>query len=264
MEKVVLTIGGSDSWAGGGVATDIKTLEQHGVFGVMALTCIAVADRIDDFTIRPLDSRLLEEQLVTISDSYELSAIKIGLLGTEELVEVVSRFLDKQTCPIVLDPVLAFKETDERYNERYTQAISKLCQKATMITPNLAEANMLSGSEVHSVEDVKDVASTLYSILKVPVVIKGGTRLNTHNAVDVFYDGMEWYILQAEKLDKQTVNGAGCSFSSAIAANLARGFSLYEAVSRAKEFVHHSIEQGYTLKDSTGNVWYSGGAYDEK
>ena len=264
MEKVVLTIGGSDSWAGGGVATDIKTLEQNGVFGVIALTCMAVAGTTADFIIRSLDSQLLEEQLITIADSYELSAIKIGLLSTQESVEVVSRFLETQSCPVVLDPVLAFKETDTRYDKEYTQAIKSLCKKATIITPNLEEASMLSGVKPHSVEDVKELAFKLCQALDVSVVIKGGTRLETQDAIDVLYDGLEWYILKAEKLDKQTVNGAGCSFASAIAANLACGLSLYEAVSRAKKFVHHSIERGFILKDGTGNVWYQRGTYDEK
>ncbi|MCW6652560.1 hydroxymethylpyrimidine/phosphomethylpyrimidine kinase [Aerococcaceae bacterium NML210727] len=263
MKRVVLTIGGSDSWAGGGVATDLKTMEAFGVFGVMALTCVAVADDVQGFVIRPLDAELFKQQLATLEASYDFHAIKIGLISTIEMVDIVSEFLSRQTCPIVVDPVLAFKETDERYDAAYVQGIAQLCRQATVITPNLVETMMLSGVDaIHSLAMAEEVGQQLHVQLGVPVIVKGGGRLATEGAIDILCYESGCQLFAASKLAQPTVNGAGCSFASAIAANLAQGVDLITAINRAKDFVHCSIENGYILKDGSGNVWYGGCKYE--
>lgn len=264
MTRVVLTIGGSDTWGGGGVATDLKTLDAFGVFGVMALTCIAVEDAVNGFAIRPLEATLLKQQLATLEASYTFDAIKIGLISQIEMVDIVADFLTRQTCPIIIDPVLAFKETDECYDRRYVEAIAQLCQQATVITPNLVEAMMLSGvTQIETLEEAEAVAIQLHKQLNVPVIVKGGGRLATEEAIDILAHSSKVQCFTAPKLARPTVNGAGCSFASGIAANLAQGYSLTQAIARSKDFVHHSIIRGYTMADGSGNVWYGGTHYEK-
>ncbi len=145
--KRILTIGGSDPFAGGGIQTDLKTFEDFGLFGLSALTSIGVLDTNGQFILESIPSELLERQLASIDQMTTLDGIKIGLLNSSEAIMVVRDFIKaKQNIPIILDPVLAFKETETVINQLYiSQLIEELFPLVTMITPNLAEAALLSG-----------------------------------------------------------------------------------------------------------------------
>lgn len=145
--KRILTIGGSDPFAGGGIQTDLKTFEDFGLFGLSALTSIGVLDMNGRFILESIPSELLERQLASIDQMTTLDGIKIGLLNSSEAIMVVRDFIKaKQNIPIILDPVLAFKETESVINQLYiSQLIEELFPLVTMITPNLAEAALLSG-----------------------------------------------------------------------------------------------------------------------
>ncbi len=145
--KRILTIGGSDPFAGGGIQTDLKTFEDFGLFGLSALTSIGVLDTNGRFIPESIPSELFERQLASIDQMTTLDGIKIGLLNSSEAIMVVRDFIKaKQNIPIILDPVLAFKETESVINQLYiSQLIEELFPLVTMITPNLAEAALLSG-----------------------------------------------------------------------------------------------------------------------
>ncbi len=145
--KRILTIGGSDPFAGGGIQTDLKTFEDFGLFGLSALTSIGVLDTNGRFILESIPSELFERQLASIDQMTTLDGIKIGLLNSSEAIMVVRDFIKaKQNIPIILDPVLAFKETESVINQLYiSQLIEELFPLVTMITPNLAEAALLSG-----------------------------------------------------------------------------------------------------------------------
>ncbi|HPR81021.1 MAG TPA: bifunctional hydroxymethylpyrimidine kinase/phosphomethylpyrimidine kinase, partial [Enterococcus sp.] len=138
MAKITLTIGGSDTWGGGGIQTDLKTFENLQTFGLSVLTCIAVAEN-DDFVIRPLPASLIHEQLQTIEQTFQLDGVKIGLLASAEIVDLVIDFCQRNRgkFPIILDPVLAFKETEQQLQQDYLQKIRELAQWVDLITPNL-------------------------------------------------------------------------------------------------------------------------------
>nr|MBC9708992.1 hydroxymethylpyrimidine/phosphomethylpyrimidine kinase [Enterococcus sp.] len=150
--KRILTIGGSDPFAGGGIQTDLKTFEDFGLFGLSALTSIGVLDTNGRFILESIPSELFERQLASIDQMTTLDGIKIGLLNSSEAIMVVRDFIKaKQNIPIILDPVLAFKETESVINQLYiSQLIEELFPLVTMITPNLAEAALLSGQALPS------------------------------------------------------------------------------------------------------------------
>lgn len=256
MPKKVLTIGGSDPFAGGGIQTDLKTFENHQVFGLSALTCIATASQ-NQFAVHDLAPELLAEQLASIPKNY-LDAIKIGLIHDVALMPIIKEFLkDNNQIPVVLDPVFAFKETTETYAQEYIHALQELFPLTTIITPNLIEAAQLSKLAITSEEQMAVAAKKIVNTGANAVAIKGGTRLPGPLAIDFVYDG-QYHPLTEPKISAVTINGAGCGFSSAIAANLALGYSLVASVSRAKSYVYESIIGGVLIEETFGSVWHGG------
>lgn len=255
MTKSILTIAGSDTLAGGGLQSDLKTFENYQLFGLTAITCIAVV-RNQEFEINDLPAELLEDQLNTIRDNLSLDGIKIGLIHSLRSIELIKPFLHSFNGPIVLDPVMAFKETDHVYSQSYREKLIELFSFATIITPNLKEAEILSQQKITNLEEMKQAAQKILTLGARSVVIKGGERLSGNFASDLFYDGIQFQHYSKPKLEKKTINGAGCSFASAIASNLVLGNDLSAAVRESKEFVYQGIENGLTLKNGEGNVWF--------
>ncbi|EOT39582.1 hydroxymethylpyrimidine/phosphomethylpyrimidine kinase [Enterococcus columbae] len=260
MTIIGLTIGGLDSWGGGGITTDLKTFENHQVFGLAALSTVAVEDEQNGFAIRNIANPLLQEQLSTIKNSYQdqLSFIKIGLLADIEQIAMVTDFCREFVgkIPIVLDPVLAFKETQQQAQNDYIAKLKSLIPLASVITPNLTEAQLLLHQSNQA--NLLELAQALYAAFQVSVVVKGGSRLEGQQAIDVLVNQNERKIFQQPKLRKNTINGAGCSFASALACQLAMKKPMVQAVAYAKQFVFQSIEQGIAIDEDTGNVWHAG------
>lgn len=260
MTLIGLTIGGSDTWGGGGVATDLKTFENHRVFGLMALTSIALETTEEGFVIRPIPTDVLKEQLATIQQSYhdQLSLIKIGLLANSQQVAIVAEFCRAfyGKIPIVLDPVLAFKETQKQAQQDYIEQLKTLIPLASVMTPNLIEAQLLLGAS--TLTNLLELAQQLQTTYQIPVVVKGGSRIEGNQAIDVLVSLNERKIFQQPKLDQVTINGAGCSFASALACQLALKKPLMQSVAKAKQYVFQAIEQGIHLDSQTGNVWHAG------
>ncbi|MFV0557086.1 MAG: hydroxymethylpyrimidine/phosphomethylpyrimidine kinase [Enterococcus sp.] len=259
MVKKTLTIGGSDTWGGGGIQTDLKTFENHATFGLSVLTCLAVAEK-EAFAIRNLPSDLVRQQLQTIEASFQLDAIKIGLLSGSQTVEAVKEFSQKMQgqTPIVLDPVLAFKETQASYQQEYVKQILDLAMATDLVTPNLVEAAMLADfPDLKTLADVQLASQRIFDKTQTPVVIKGGARLAGEEALDYFYDGVTEQIFKGPKSARLTTNGAGCCFSAAICANLAQGNSLSNGIQKSKQFVYEAIENGLVIEGATGNVWHN-------
>lgn len=255
MTKTILTIAGSDTLAGGGLQSDLKTFEDYRLFGLTAITCIAVVKN-NQFEIHDLPTTLLQDQLDTIKQGIDLSAIKLGLIHDVTSLSIVKDFLQSFDGPIVLDPVMAFKETNQVYSQNYRAGLIQLFPFATIVTPNLKEAELLSQQKITTLAEMKQAAQAIVELGAAAVVIKGGERLAGELASDLFYDGNQFNLLSKPKLAKATINGAGCTFASAIASNLVLGKNLATAIADSKEFVYQSILNGITLKNGEGNVWY--------
>jgi len=255
MTKTLLTIAGSDTLAGGGLQADLKTFEDYHLFGLTAITCIATMKN-GQFEIADLPTELLKDQLRTIKENLSIDGIKIGLIHQLESLEIVKNFLETFDGPIVLDPVMAFKETNRVYSDAYREKLIELFPFASVITPNLKEAEILSQQKISNLTEMEQAAERIIALGAQSVVIKGGERLSGDLASDLFYDGKNFENFSKPKLANATINGAGCTFASAIAANLVSGKSLIPAISESKEFVYQGIENGVLLKNGDGNVWF--------
>jgi pyridoxine kinase len=266
MIKKVLTIAGSDSTAGGGLQADLKTFEEFGVFGFSSLTTIVTMDPEKGWSheITELDSALLRKQLVSVFAGGAVDSLKTGMMGSVANIEVASEFMANYHMKnIVIDPVIACKGTTELLQPETVDKMKELLiPKALITTPNLIEAGILSGlGDLKSVEAIKAAAKKIYALGAKNVVIKGGHRLGTAKAIDVFYDGHDFDILENELYQTDFNHGAGCTFAAAITASIAKGASVKESVYLAKHFVAAGIKNGVSVNPYVGHVWH--GAYNK-
>lgn len=254
----ILTIGGSDTLAGGGIQADLKTFNQFHTFGLSALTSIATVSPQHEFNINTLTGAQLQQQLDAINYFSQLDAIKIGLIPSIEQLEVVVSFLKQQAhLPIIIDPVLIFKEGHQQLTQPYLTYLKKaLLPLATVITPNLKEAALLANqSEINHKDQMLTAAKTIQELGVPNVIIKGGQRLKSNLAVDLILKKTRHAWLTSPLIETIAIDGAGCTFSAAICAQLANPeISLATATKVAKDFVYQGILNGLTLNDGLGNV----------
>ena len=251
----VLTIAGSDSLAGGGIQADLKTFEELDVFGLSATTSIANIFP-HEVSIHNLTPEILAEQLDSIFGQVKTTAAKTGLVGSVKMIEVVAEQLKKHPTTLVVDPVFFLKEGQMDSKNDYVEAtIQQLLPLATITTPNLLEAQALSGVTISEVEDLPIAAKKIQALGCSNVVIKGGSRLSGNEAVDYLLtpDGEFWF--KTPKIPNATINGAGCTFSAAITAFLAREYPVEKAVQAAKFFVQDAILQGVKIGKNSGSVY---------
>ena len=240
-DELVLAISGNDIFSGGGLHADLATFTTNKQNGFVAITCLTAMTE-NGFEVIPIDSKVFKQQLDSLKD-VPFSAIKIGLLPNVEIAELTLDFVKKcPEIPIVLDPVLVCKETDDVEVSQLRDELVKFFPYVTVITPNLPEVELLIDKKIHTIDDMKLAASCLKELGAKNVVVKGGNRLDGNKALDVLYNGKEYKIFEKPVLDKNNT-GAGCTFASSIASELVKGFSETEAVANAKVFVFESIKQ---------------------
>lgn len=266
MIKKVLTVAGSDSSGGAGLQADLKTFQEYGTFGFSAITSIVTMNPDEGWShfVTPIDSALVEKQLKTIFAGAPLDAMKTGMLGTIETIEITRHYIDKFNMKnIVIDPVMACKGTSELLQPDNVDAMVRLLlPKATITTPNLVEAGILSGlGDLTSVSQMKEAAKKIVELGPKNVVIKGGHRLGTDQAIDLFYDGKTFTLLESELFATDYNHGAGCTFAAATTAGLAKGMPVKKAVETAKNFVAVAIQNGQKINPYLGHVWH--GAYNQ-
>ncbi|MDR3241959.1 MAG: bifunctional hydroxymethylpyrimidine kinase/phosphomethylpyrimidine kinase [Lactobacillaceae bacterium] len=256
--KIILTIAGSDILSGGGIQADLATFTEYGLFGLSVITSI-VTVKADTFTITLIDLDLVAAQLASIEENYQLSAIKIGLVPSVEMIKLVGTFVQRvgQNIPVVVDPVMVFKENGSVPIQELVDAFkSDLLPFATVTTPNLTETKMLAGGiEIANEVDLQVAAQNILDSGAKAVVAKGGTRLNKKTAIDVLVAKDVVKVFQAPIVNAKFNNGAGCTFSSAIASQLALGQEIETAVQNAKDFVFQGIKHGVAISPEFGNVW---------
>ncbi|MDX8345454.1 pyridoxine/pyridoxal/pyridoxamine kinase [Rossellomorea sp. YZS02] len=259
-----LTIAGSDTSGGAGIQADLKTFQEHGVYGMTALTTVVTMDPNNHWhhNVHPLSIDTLEAQLETVL-SVGIDAMKTGMLGTVEIIELAAKKIDAFGLnKVVIDPVMVCKGEDEVLHPETTDAMREhLLQRATVVTPNLFEAGQLAQTgPIKTIEEMKEAARKIHDLGAKNVVIKGGKQLQHDKALDLFYDGNEFTLLEEEKVETSYNHGAGCTFAAAITANLANGQEVKEAVQNAKTFVTAAIKHGFKLNEYVGPVMH--GAYN--
>jgi pyridoxine kinase len=250
MVKFCYAIAGSEATGGAGIQTDLRTFQQIGCFGVGTLTCIVSFDPANHWAHRlfPIPAQIIQQQFEAATSAIKLPYVKIGMLGTVENVQMVAQLLPTQPFrEIVLDPVLICKGQEQSEALQLDQALIKhVLPLATVITPNLSEAETLTHSSIDSLPRMKDAARAIADMGPQIVVIKGGNKLSFENsALDLFYDGDNFQELRKPLVKNAVVSGAGCTFASAICAYLSLGQSALDAVIAAKTFVHRAIENSF-------------------
>ncbi|RNF40075.1 bifunctional hydroxymethylpyrimidine kinase/phosphomethylpyrimidine kinase [Planococcus salinus] len=258
--KKTLTIAGSDTSGGAGIQADLKTFQEHGTYGMNALTVIVTMDPDNGWShgIHPIPPETLAAQLKT-AFSTGIDALKTGMLPTVEIIEMAGKAIKESGLKdVVIDPVMACKGEDEvLFPENVDAMIKHLLPVAKIVTPNLVEAGQLSGlGTLKTIDDLKAAAEKIHAHGAQFVVIKGGKQLEHEEAVDLLFDGEKHYLLSAGKYDTSYNHGAGCTFAAAITANLANGQSVKDAVLNGKIFVTGAIEHGWKLNEYVGPVMH--------
>ncbi|MED0675314.1 MULTISPECIES: pyridoxine/pyridoxal/pyridoxamine kinase [Aneurinibacillus] len=258
-----LTIAGSDTSGGAGMQADLKTFQERGVYGMTALTVIVAQDPHNNWfhNVFPIAIETLEAQLETVLAGIGVDALKTGMLGSIDIIEMAASKIEKYAIKnVVVDPVMVCKGADEALHPETNECLRDvLVPKALVVTPNLFEAWQLSGvGPIKTVEQMKEAAAKIHEKGAKYVIVKGGGKLEHESAVDVLYDGKTFEILESDRIGTTYTHGAGCTYSAAITAELAKGKSPREAIEVAKAFITEAIRHSFPLNKYVGPTNHAG------
>lgn len=251
--KQVLTIAGSDSGGGAGIQADIKSMSANGVFAMSVITAVTAQNTEEVTDVFELPTSIVATQIDAVFDDFDVAAVKTGMLSSAAIVETVARMLKPQNVTnLVVDPVMISKSGHLLLKPDAINAIKgQLFPLALLVTPNIHEAQQLSGIEIKTLADARRAAKIIHGFGCKHVLIKGG-HLPTDRATDLLYDGRFFNVFKGEFIDTPHTHGTGCTFASAIAAHLARGKSVNDAVQTAKTYLTEAIRHGLAIGHGTG------------
>jgi hydroxymethylpyrimidine/phosphomethylpyrimidine kinase len=249
----VLTIAGSDSGGGAGIQADLKTMLAHGVHGMSAITAVTVQNSVGVQGFYELEPRAVYEQIESVATDIGVDAVKTGMLASGAIIEAVADACERFALPnLVVDPVAVSKHGDPLLRPDAVEALrTRLLRLATIVTPNLGEAKLLTGVEPRSRADLQAAAVALAELGPRWVLVKGG-HLPGDEAVDLLWDGTSGIELRAPRVATPHTHGTGCTLASAIASNLAVGLDVATAVGEAKRFVSGAIAGAFPLGKGIG------------
>lgn len=263
---VAMTIAGSDSGGGAGIQADLKTFASIGVFGCSVITSLTAQNTKEVLAIYDLPPRFIALQFDAILNDIPVDAAKTGMLSRSETIEtVVERISRYELTKLVVDPVMVATSGYRLLSRKAEKAlVEKLLPMALIVTPNLPEAEVLSGVKVKSIDDMRSAAERIKALGPKFVLVKGGHLEGgrSEDAVDILYDGEEFREIRSSRVKTGRLHGAGCTFSAAITAYLAMGYEPIESVNSAKRYIHHAI-LGATRIGSGGLVLDWRGSYGE-
>src|SRR5687768_3932696 len=248
--RTVLTIAGSDSIAGAGIQADLKTFAALGVYGVSALTAVTAQNTQDVADIFALSPQMVRAQIDQIAQDVEIAAVKTGMLVTGDIVRAVAETIGRFLKPnLVVDPVMAASGRGKRTllaPEAVSILKARLLPIASVVTPNVPEAQALSGITVESIASGREAAKRIAGMGAAAVVIKGG-HLSGPDAIDLLFHEGTFFEIAAPRVEVERIHGTGCTFASAIAAGLALGDDAPAAVHRAKRYISGAIEHSFAV-----------------
>ncbi len=253
--KRALTIAGSDSGGGAGIQADLKTFAARGVFGMSVLTALTAQNTVGVQGVFEIPPEFIAQQIDSVVDDIGTDAVKTGMLSSAPIIETVAAKIREQHLqPLVVDPVMVAKSGDSLLREDARDAlIQKLLPLATVVTPNLHEARVLCGFSITNLTEMRRAAQAIHRMGPRYVVVKGGHLPNTSDAIDVLYDGDSFQEFPATRIETKNDHGTGCTFASAIAAELAKGNSVISAVQTAKEYLTHLLRASANLEIGHGH-----------
>ena len=250
--KTALTIAGSDCSGGAGIQADLKTMTMNGVYAMSAITALTAQNTTGVRAIQEATPEFLKQQINTVFEDIYPDAVKIGMVASSELICVIADALnDYHARNIVVDPVMAATSGSSLMKTDAVQTlIGKLLPLATLVTPNIPEAQVLSGLQILTKEDMYTAAKKIGDSYGCAVLLKGGHSINDAN--DLLYANGDFTWFEGKRIDNPNTHGTGCTLSSAIASNLAKGFTLTQAVHRAKKYISGALAAMLDLGTGSG------------
>ena len=247
-----LTIAGSDSGGGAGIQADLKTFAALGVYGTSALTAITAQNTVGVTAIHEIPTAVIEAEIEAVITDIGADAVKTGMLSSAAIVETVAREMERHSVRnLVVDPVMVAKSGDSLLQNDAVEAVrTRLVPLAAVVTPNLPEAETLTGMAISSLGDMRRAAEAVIAMGARSVVVKGGHLEGP--ATDLFYDGSKFHEFTTERIETVNTHGTGCTFASAVAAGLARGLGVVDAVALAKEYVTEAIRTSFAIGQGHG------------
>jgi hydroxymethylpyrimidine/phosphomethylpyrimidine kinase len=250
--RTALTIAGSDSGGGAGVQADLKTFAAHGVFGTSAITAVTAQNTRGVTAVHVLPVAMVRAQIDAVVTDLRPAAVKIGMLATAEIIAEVARALDAHALPhVVLDPVMVAKGGSALLAAEGVDRMPMLLSRCALVTPNLAEAEVLTGFEVRDRAAMERAARALVDAGAAAALVKGG-HLTGDTVIDILWDGRAGRVFESPRLDTPHTHGTGCTLSSAIAAQLALGLDLAGAVAAGIDYVRRAIASAPGLGSGHG------------
>ncbi len=250
--KKVLTIAGSDSCGGAGIQADLKTFSAHGLFGMSVITAVTAQNTQGVFGVQDISTELIQKQIEAIFDDISVDAVKIGMVSITETIKTIAETLGRYPIKnLVVDPVMVSKSGYHLLQPEAKEALIRyLLPMAKVVTPNIPEAEVITGMKIKDLEDMKKAALQIYQMKPEYVLIKGGHLEG--EAIDLLYDGQDFKYYQSPRIHTKNTHGTGCTLSSAIASNLAKGMSVADSIEAAKAYITVAIEQSFSIGKGVG------------
>ena len=250
---VALTVAGSDSGGGAGIQADLKTFAALGVYGVSAITAVTAQNTRGVSAVETLSPGIVSAQIAAVVEDFQIAALKTGMLANAGIIGAVARVLRvSRVGPLIVDPVMVAKSGDRLLDADALEALTRdLLPLAALVTPNLPEAEVLTGMPVRTLDEQREAARRIVGLGARAVVVKGG-HAESAEIVDVLFDGQAFTEFRAERVPGTSTHGTGCTFSAAIAAQLALGHGIQEAIPLAQAYVAKAIRNAPGLGHGHG------------
>ena len=255
--KTALTIAGSDCSGGAGIQADLKTMTMNGVYAMSAITALTAQNTTGVRAIQEATPDFLRHQIDAIFEDIRPDAVKIGMVASKELICVIADMLRYHNAKnVVVDPVMVATSGSSLMKSDAVQTlIEKLLPIATLVTPNIPEAQVLSGKTIESKEDMLSAANFIGNTYGCAVLLKGGHSINDAN--DLLYANGEFIWFEGKRINNHNTHGTGCTLSSAIASNLAKGYDLVMSVQRAKDYISDALSAQLDLGQGSGPLMHN-------
>lgn len=252
--KNALTIAGSDSCGGAGIQADLKTFSALGVFGMSVITAVTAQNTHGVFAVQDIEESMIAKQIEAIFEDIEVAAVKIGMVSKIPTIKIISRYMTKYAPQyLVLDPVMVSKNGYHLLKaDAEASLIRELLPLATIVTPNIPEAEVIANMSICTLQHMEEAAKAIFAKGPKNVLVKGGHLEG--DSIDILYNGEEFAYFTSPRIDTKNTHGTGCTLSAAIAANLACGGTICQAVARSKEYVTTAIRHSFSIGSGVGPV----------
>lgn len=252
--RIVTTIAGSDSGGGAGIQADLKTFQELEVFGTSVITALTAQNTIGVSGVLPIEVSFIEKQFLALLEDFPISAIKTGMLFSSEIIQKIADIVTDLEIPLIVDPVMIAKGGENLLQQEALEALrTHLLPLATVLTPNIPEAEVLTGRKIEHVSDITKTAETLLQFGVHCAVIKGGHLTDEKYATDyVFLQDGRTFTMQSKRINTTNTHGTGCTFSAALTAFIAQGLPLEKAIIEAKKFIQMAITHDLFIGNGYG------------